>query len=86
MSFETTVGFLRDAVLEGEGDSLDNPSARLVVGRVGRQGTGMVDLLMPMRDYSEEDKVDLPMLDFPDIGGADDPLGAWLDLDKQQKS
>ncbi|KAK1069959.1 60S acidic ribosomal protein P1, partial [Friedmanniomyces endolithicus] len=32
MSFETTVGFLRDAVLEGEWDDLTNPSARIVTG------------------------------------------------------
>ncbi|KAF2102253.1 beta and beta-prime subunits of DNA dependent RNA-polymerase [Rhizodiscina lignyota] len=49
MSFETTVGFLKDAVLHGERDDLKNPSARLVVGRLGRVGTGMVDVLLPVK-------------------------------------
>jgi DNA-directed RNA polymerase I subunit RPA1 len=48
MSFETTVGFLRDAVLEGEWDDLKNPSSRIVVGRTGRVGTGAFDVLMPV--------------------------------------
>jgi len=46
MSFETTVGFLRDAVLEGEWDDLKNPSSRIVVGRTGRVGTGAFDVLI----------------------------------------
>lgn len=48
MSFETTVGFLRDAVLEGDWDDLKSPSARIVVGRAGRMGTGAFDVLMPV--------------------------------------
>lgn len=48
MSFETTVGFLRDAVLEGDWDDLKGPSGRIVVGRVGRVGTGSFDVLMPV--------------------------------------
>ncbi len=48
MSFETTLGFLRDAVLEGDWDDLKGPSARIVVGRVGRIGTGSFDVLMPV--------------------------------------
>lgn len=48
MSFETTVGFLRDAVLEGDWDDLNGPSGRIVVGRVGRVGTGSFDVLMPI--------------------------------------
>lgn len=48
MSFETTVAFLRDAVLEGDWDDLRGPSASLVVGRVGRVGTGAFDVLMPV--------------------------------------
>lgn len=48
MSFETTVGFLRDAVLEGDWDDLKGPSARIVVGRAGRMGTGAFDVLMPV--------------------------------------
>lgn len=49
MSFETTVGFLKDAILEGEADELKNPSSRIVVGRLGKMGTGMVDVLVPVK-------------------------------------
>ena len=48
MSFETTMGFVRDAVLERDRDDLNNPSARIVVGKVGRVGTGAFDILMPV--------------------------------------
>jgi DNA-directed RNA polymerase I subunit RPA1 len=48
MSFETTVNFLRDAVLEGEGEDLRGPSARIVAGRVGGVGTGGFEVLMPV--------------------------------------
>ena len=50
MSFETTVGFLRDAVLEEDWDDLKGPSGRIVVGRVGRIGTGGFDVQMPLRE------------------------------------
>jgi DNA-directed RNA polymerase I subunit RPA1 len=49
MSFETTVGFLKDAVLERDWDSLDNPSARIVVGKLGKIGTGAFDVFAPVR-------------------------------------
>ncbi|TKA58213.1 hypothetical protein B0A55_12145, partial [Friedmanniomyces simplex] len=49
MSFETTVGFLRDAVLEGEWDDLTNPSARIVTGSMAKVGTGGFDVLMGVR-------------------------------------
>ncbi|KAK4692470.1 DNA-directed RNA polymerase I subunit RPA1, partial [Lecanoromycetidae sp. Uapishka_2] len=49
MSFETTLGFLKDAVLEADFDTLENPSARIVMGKVGRVGTGAFDVLMPVR-------------------------------------
>lgn len=48
MSFETTLGFLKDAVLENDWDDLKNPSARIVMGKVGRVGTGSFDVLMPV--------------------------------------
>ncbi|KAK3703084.1 hypothetical protein LTR37_014695 [Vermiconidia calcicola] len=48
MSFETTVGFLRDAVLEGIGDELRNPSSRIVVGALGKMGTGGFDVFTPL--------------------------------------
>ncbi|KAK4498596.1 hypothetical protein PRZ48_011255 [Zasmidium cellare] len=50
MSFETTLGFLRDAVLEGDFDDLKGPSARIVTGRVGGVGTGGFDVLMPLEE------------------------------------
>jgi DNA-directed RNA polymerase I subunit RPA1 len=49
MSFETTVGFLKDAVLERDWDDLKNPSARIVVGRLGGIGTGAFDVLAPVK-------------------------------------
>ena len=48
MSFETTVGFLRDAVLDGDWDELKSPSARIVLGKIGKVGTGAFDVLMPV--------------------------------------
>ncbi|KAL1866279.1 hypothetical protein Plec18167_009119 [Paecilomyces lecythidis] len=48
MSFETTVGFLKEAVLERDWDNLKNPSSRIVVGRVGTVGTGGFDVLAPV--------------------------------------
>ncbi|KAK2737010.1 hypothetical protein FQN55_001342 [Onygenales sp. PD_40] len=48
MSFETTVGFLRDAVLERDWDNLNGPSSRIVMGRVGTVGTGAFDVLAPV--------------------------------------
>ena len=48
MSFETTLGFLKDAVLENDWDDLKNPSARIVTGKVGTVGTGAFDVLMPV--------------------------------------
>ncbi|KAF4548994.1 DNA-directed RNA polymerase I subunit rpa1-like protein [Elsinoe fawcettii] len=54
MSFETTVGFLRDAVLEGDRDELVHPSARGVVGRVGRMGTGGFEVLAGVRPWGRK--------------------------------
>ncbi|KAI9809454.1 MAG: hypothetical protein M1827_006834 [Pycnora praestabilis] len=45
MSFETTVGFLRDAALAQDWDDLKSPSSRIVVGKVGKVGTGAFDVL-----------------------------------------
>ena len=44
MSFETTVGFLKDAVLEADHDDLKGPSARIVMGKVSGVGTGAFDV------------------------------------------
>lgn len=48
MSFETTVGFLKDAVLERDFDNFKSPSSRIVAGRVGDIGTGGFDVLAPV--------------------------------------
>lgn len=48
MSFETVMGFLRDAVLFGESDPLLGPSARIVAGRRGNIGTGAFDVVVPV--------------------------------------
>jgi DNA-directed RNA polymerase I subunit RPA1 len=45
MSFETTVGFLKDAVMDGDWDDLRSPSARIVIGRTSKVGTGAFDIL-----------------------------------------
>ncbi|KAK9466231.1 hypothetical protein V1512DRAFT_276670 [Lipomyces arxii] len=45
MSFETTFNFLKEAVLNGDVDELDSPSARLVVGKLSPVGTGSFDVL-----------------------------------------
>ena len=47
MSFETTVGFLKDTVLGSGRDDLKNPSARLVIGKLSGVGTGAFDVLVP---------------------------------------
>lgn len=53
MSFETTLAFLKDALLEGDWDDLSTPSSRLVMGRLGKVGTGAFDVLTqaPMMHY-----------------------------------
>ncbi|KAL5691110.1 hypothetical protein EMGR_007251 [Emarellia grisea] len=48
MSFETTVGFLKDAVIERDFDNLKSPSSRIVAGRSGMVGTGAFDVLAPV--------------------------------------
>jgi DNA-directed RNA polymerase I subunit RPA1 len=45
MSFETTVGFLADAVMDGDWDDLSSPSSRIVIGRMSKVGTGAFDVL-----------------------------------------
>lgn len=53
MSFETTLAFLKDALLDGDWDDLSTPSSRLVMGRLGKVGTGAFDIFTqaPMRHY-----------------------------------
>lgn len=45
MSFETTMKFLTDACLFSEYDCMQTPSSHLVLGRVCRNGTGMIDVM-----------------------------------------
>jgi DNA-directed RNA polymerase I subunit RPA1 len=45
MSFETTIAFLRDAVMDGDWDDLKSPSSRIVIGRTGNVGTGAFDVM-----------------------------------------
>ena len=46
MSFETTAQFLTHAAMKGNSDSLNSPSANIVVGRPVRHGTGSFSLLV----------------------------------------
>merc|ERR1719239_765677 len=48
MTFETAMGFLRQATLGGKTDSLTSPSACLVVGKPTRGGTGSFSLLQKL--------------------------------------
>ncbi|KAL8939012.1 MAG: hypothetical protein Q9216_003586 [Gyalolechia sp. 2 TL-2023] len=50
MSFETTLSFVASAVLEGDWDTLDGPSARIVAGSLSKVGTGSFDILMPLAE------------------------------------
>ena len=45
MSFETTMGFMQKAVLQGSVDTLSGPSARLVLGRLTGVGSALCDVL-----------------------------------------
>ena len=44
MSFETTMKFLKTAAIQGDVDTLQSPSARIVAGRVVNGGTGCIEL------------------------------------------
>ncbi|XP_055332265.1 DNA-directed RNA polymerase I subunit RPA1-like isoform X2 [Paramacrobiotus metropolitanus] len=49
MSFETSMNFYRDAVVNGARDTLQSPSAQLVIGERVRVGTGLFSLRAPVR-------------------------------------
>ncbi|CAK7218756.1 hypothetical protein SCUCBS95973_003589 [Sporothrix curviconia] len=53
MSFETTLAFLKDALVDGDWDGLVTPSSRIVMGRLGKTGTGAFDVLtrVPMEHF-----------------------------------
>ena len=48
MSYETTCQFLTKAVLDGEREDLESPSARIVMGKLSNVGTGSFDVLARM--------------------------------------
>jgi DNA-directed RNA polymerase I subunit RPA1 len=48
MSFETTMHFLRNAILEASTDDLVSPSSRIATGRVMKSGTGYMDIITPV--------------------------------------
>ena len=58
MSFETTVGFLRDAVLEEDWEELKGPSARIVAGAMSKVGTGSFDVFMDVAARENEREKD----------------------------
>ncbi|KAF2487058.1 hypothetical protein BDY17DRAFT_244162 [Neohortaea acidophila] len=61
MSFETTLAFLKDAVVDGDWDCLKNPSSRIVVGALGKMGTGGFDVFMPLAEKEAEQDGDVEM-------------------------
>jgi DNA-directed RNA polymerase I subunit RPA1 len=63
MSFETTVGVLKESVAAQDRDELKGPSARLVVGNLSSVGTGSFDVLVPTDPIVDEEQDEI-MLDF----------------------
>jgi DNA-directed RNA polymerase I subunit RPA1 len=57
MSFETTLGFLADAVSDGDWDDLSSPSSRIVIGRMSKVGTGAFDVLTQVPKKREDGDV-----------------------------
>ncbi|KXH65390.1 RNA polymerase Rpb1 [Colletotrichum salicis] len=58
MSFETTLAFLKDAVLDGDWDDLKTPSGRIVMGRLGKIGTGAFDVLTALPTHHMSSNVE----------------------------
>uniref|UniRef100_A0A5S6R1C0 DNA-directed RNA polymerase subunit n=1 Tax=Trichuris muris TaxID=70415 RepID=A0A5S6R1C0_TRIMR len=48
MSFETTMAFMKEAIMNDSEDVLKTPSSGLVVGQLPRIGTGCFDILYPL--------------------------------------
>lgn len=48
MSYETTCQFLTKAVLDGDREDLESPSARIVLGKLSNVGTGSFDVMSKM--------------------------------------
>jgi DNA-directed RNA polymerase I subunit RPA1 len=53
MSFETAAAFLVDATMRGQEDTLESPSARIVLGRTVDMGTGTFGLRYDMKRAAE---------------------------------
>jgi DNA-directed RNA polymerase I subunit RPA1 len=51
MSFETTFGFLKEAVDDQDWDELKSPSARIITGKADRAGTGSFDVTTDLNVY-----------------------------------
>ena len=49
MTFETTLGFLKNATLFGDYDELKSPSASIVMGQLVKSGTGSFSILQPIQ-------------------------------------
>ncbi|KAF3988007.1 hypothetical protein FT663_04092 [Candidozyma haemuli var. vulneris] len=49
MSYETTCQFLTKAVLDGEREDLDSPSAKIVMGLLSNVGTGSFDVMTDIK-------------------------------------
>lgn len=64
MTFETTIAFMQQAIINGHFDSLLSPSARLVLGQLIHAGTGAFDLLSDMNYalYMQSKKIRLPKM------------------------
>lgn len=58
MSFETTCTFLTRAAQEGGVDSMESPSARIVLGSLPKIGTGCFDVMIPLNNDSERKEDD----------------------------
>ncbi|OBA23182.1 beta and beta-prime subunits of DNA dependent RNA-polymerase [Metschnikowia bicuspidata var. bicuspidata NRRL YB-4993] len=54
MSYETTCQFLTKAVLDGDREDLDSPSARIVLGKLNGVGTGSFDVMAKMQNGCSE--------------------------------
>ena len=48
VTYETSIKFLMDAILNGDDDMQCSPSSRIILGQVVRSGTGAFDLMQPI--------------------------------------
>uniref|UniRef100_A0AC35TWK5 DNA-directed RNA polymerase subunit n=1 Tax=Rhabditophanes sp. KR3021 TaxID=114890 RepID=A0AC35TWK5_9BILA len=55
ITYETSLAFLRQSLIEGTTDTLESPSARLVVGQMMRSGTGFFDLIHNVKGVAPEE-------------------------------